>query len=183
MLITLVIDSTGLKVYGGRRVARRPAWGARAADLAETPSGGGCRHQHHCRRDADDHQSRRCLPSRATARADQRGDRHRHGRRCLRRRADLPDHRRPGCRRQGGDPATGHGSSEERRRDGAHPARPPHPELGRARAPGLAEANRLWSKGEGGNRDGAIQAHPWRPASCPHAARPTGRSRHRRSPS
>lgn len=49
-------------------------------------------------------------------------------------------------------PTTRHGGSERRCRDGAHPARPLHPEPSRTRAPGLTEANRLWPKGEGGNR-------------------------------
>src|SRR3954453_19290604 len=39
--VTLVIDSTGLKVYG-------------AADLAQAPSGGRRGNQHHCRRHPDD---------------------------------------------------------------------------------------------------------------------------------
>jgi hypothetical protein len=80
----------------------------------------------------------------------------------------------------GRHPTAHHGGSEWLCRDGPNPAGPPHSAHRRHWSPGLATADRLWEAEQSGIRDGALQAHPRRPSSCPHAPRPASRSRHRR---
>ena len=152
--IHVVIDSTGLKVFGAGDWLRekhggKPDRSWRRLYLGVIPTARDPRLQ------ADHHGRRRRVPGRPAARPDRRSARLGDRRWRLRRKASLPVCRWADTRRCGDHPAPINRGAE--RHGGHHSARPPHPAARAAWPAGMAQRRQSrWPVSRGG-RDVSVQ--------------------------